>query len=69
MPASDEKTTLTGAVGQGAGAALGAGAMQIGGNIGGDAVSGAKTTTNDQRGQNIQNQTNIAGDLHKPRGS
>ena len=58
-------TVGDGAVAQGAGAtALGAGAVQVGGSVGGDVVTGSKTTAFDQRGQQVQTQTNVAGDLH-----
>jgi len=47
--------------------ALGAGAVQIGGSVGGDVVTGNKTAAPvfDQRGQHVQEQTNVAGDLIK----
>ncbi len=57
-----------GAIAQGTGAtALGAGAVQIGGSVGGDVVTGNKTAAPafDQRGQHVQEQTNVAGDLIK----
>ncbi len=46
--------------------ALGAGAVQVGGSVGGDVVTGNKSTTFDQRGQIVGAQTNIAGNVTGP---
>lgn len=47
--------------------AVGARAVQIGGSVGGDVVTGNKTAASvfDQRGQQVQEQTNVAGNLIK----
>jgi hypothetical protein len=54
------------AVGPGA-QAVGAGGVMVGGNVDGDVVTGNKTAAPafDQRGQQVEQQTNVAGDLHK----
>ncbi|MCD6344367.1 MAG: hypothetical protein J7M17_02005 [Anaerolineae bacterium] len=59
-------TVQDGAAAQGPGStALGARAVQVGGNVGGDVIAGNKTApVFDQRGQQVQTQTNVAGDLH-----
>jgi len=53
----------SGAIAQGPGAvAAGERGVAVGGNVGGDIVTGDRHTTFDQRGQHVQTQTNIAGD-------
>jgi len=57
-----------GAIAQGPGAtALGPGAVQVSGSVGGDVITGNKTAAPvfDQRGQQVQEQTNVAGDVIK----
>jgi hypothetical protein len=57
----------SGAVAQGDHAtALGEGAVQVGGDVGGDVVTGDKSTVFDQRGQQVGTQTNIAGNSKGP---
>jgi len=52
----------SGAIAQGAGAkAVGQGGVLVEGNVHGDVVTGQKTTVFDQRGQQVGQQTNIAG--------
>lgn len=54
--------TGSGAIAQGPGAvAAGAGGVAVGGDVHGDVVMGSKTTTFDQRGQQVGTQTNVAG--------
>ncbi|HOS80010.1 MAG TPA: hypothetical protein PLJ24_07115, partial [Anaerolineae bacterium] len=59
----EQRATLLAQVHDGA-IAQGAGAVQIGGSVGGDVVTGNKTAAPafDQRGQRVQKQTNVAGD-------
>jgi hypothetical protein len=58
----------SGAIAQGSNAtALGERAVQVGGNVGGDVVTGSKTSTFDQRGQTVRGaQTIINGDARGP---
>ena len=65
------QATMTGggAVAQGHGAtALGAGAVKVGRDVGGDVVTGTRTTAFDQRGQVVGQQTNIGGDVMAEKG-
>jgi hypothetical protein len=58
----------SGALAQGAGAlAVGAGGVHVGGNVGGDIVTGRKSTVFDQREQEVEAQQNVAGDYHDNR--
>ncbi len=60
--------TGNGAIAQGPGAtALGPGAVQVSGSVGGDVITGNKTAAPvfDQRGQQVQEQTNVADDVIK----
>ncbi len=57
----------SGAVAQGDHAtALGERAVQVSDDVGGDVVTGDRSTVFDQRGQRVGAQTNIAGDAHGP---
>jgi hypothetical protein len=47
---------------------VGEGGVFVGRDVHGDVVTGSKTTTFDQRGQEVQQQTNVAGDYHDRRG-
>jgi hypothetical protein len=62
------KVSGSGALAQGDGAtAMGERAVQVEGDVGGDVVTGDKTTTFDQRGQTVHGaQTNIEGDVSGP---
>jgi hypothetical protein len=44
--------------------AVGEGGLRAEGDVHGDAVTGGKATTFDQRGQQVRQQTNVAGDYH-----
>ena len=67
-PGSVHIEVRDGAAAVGAGAqAVGKGGVIVGGSVGGDVVTGNKTAAPafDQRGQHVQEQTNVAGDLIK----
>ena len=67
-PGSVHIEVRNGAVAVGAGAqAVGKGGVIVGGSVGGDVVTGNKTAASvfDQRGQQVQEQTNVAGNLIK----
>jgi hypothetical protein len=59
---------ISGAVAQGPGAtAVGERGVHVAGDVGGDIVTGDTRTVFDQRGQQVQEQHNVAGDYHDRR--
>jgi hypothetical protein len=52
----------SGAIAQEHSVAAGAGGVAVGGDVHGDVVTGSKVTLFDQRGQQVDRQTNVAGD-------